>query len=318
MHKFFRIFAFGMLVFFAGAPAQTSSAAEMSIAIVVNDDAISLGDLNDRMLLIIASSRLPNTQDTRQKLAPQVIRNLIEEQLKLQEATRLELKIAQGEINEGFATIAKQNQFEPDQFRAVLKKSGINIGTMERQIRAQIAWSKVIQKSLRSQVSISDADIDAVIERLQNNEGKTEFLVSEILLPVEKAADDAKVRGFAQNLTQQVRAKKAPFFRLAQQFSKAPGALQGGDLGWVQQGQMDSELDAAIAGLEKGGVSDPVRTLSGYHIFLLREKRVISADTLPTREQVERGLGRERLERLQRRHLQELRASAFIENRLGS
>lgn len=315
MYRFFQIVILSFLMAF---PFHNVRAAEMGIAIVVNDDVISLEDLNDRMRLIIGSSRLPNTEDTRRKLVPQIVGNLIEEELKLQEAERLELKTSQGEINSGFATIAKQNNFEPEQFKEVLSKSGINVQTMERQIKSQLAWSKVIQRSLRSQVNISEADIDSVLERLKNSEGKSEYLVSEILLAVDSAEQENQIRGLAQELVGQVRSKAAPFFRLARQFSKAPGAPQGGDLGWVQEGQMDSELEQVVVGLEKGGVSEPVRTLNGYHIFFLRDTRQISADTLPSREQVEQSLGRERLERLQRRHLRDLRAAAFIENRLGS
>ncbi len=297
---------------------SSAQAADMGIAVVVNQDAISLSDLNDRMNLIIISSRLPNTDDTRTKLLPQIVGSLVEEQLKLQEAERLEIEVTQGEINKGLASIAEQNKVDPEEFKQMLGSSGVNIGTMEHQIRAEIGWGKVIQAKLRPQVSISDSDIDNVIDRIKKNVGKTEYLVSEIFIPIEIAAQEPEVRDLAFKLVQQIRAGQAPFGRVAQQFSKAAGAPQGGDLGWVQQGQMAPELDRIVTGIEKGTVSDPVRTLGGFHIIALRDTRVINEESVPPRENIERNLGMERLDRLQRRYLLDLKSAAFIENRLGS
>ena len=52
----------------------------------------------------------------------------------------------------GLREIAAQNNFSPEQFREMIDKGGLNIKTMEDQIRAQLAWSKVIQTRLRPQV----------------------------------------------------------------------------------------------------------------------------------------------------------------------
>lgn len=310
---------FYALVSGLGLSASSSAfAAEMGIAAIVNEDAISLDDFNDRMTLIITSSRLPNDPKTRKKLAPQVVGSLIEEQLMLQEAQKHEISVTQAEIDNGFVTIAQQNNIEAERFKKALAQNGVNLATMERQIEAQIAWSKVVQKRLRSKVSISESDIDSVVERLSASAGKTEYLVSEILLSTENAPSDAEARELAGKLVQQVRAGKAPFGRLAQQFSSAPGAPQGGSLGWVQEGQMASEIDAVITALDEGEVSDPIRTVGGYHILQLRKKRVISPETIPPRDEIKASIGNERLERAQRRHLMDLRSAAFIERRLGS
>ncbi len=290
----------------------------MGIAVVVNEDAISLDDINDRMNLIIGSSRLPNTPDTRQKLLPQIIGALVDEQLKMQEAARLEIEVGQGEVNAGFAQIAQQNNFEPEEFKKMLQSGGVNVETMERQIRAELAWGKVIQARMRPQVVISDNDIDNVVARIKSSVGKTEYLLAEILIPIESSEQEVEVRDLAYKIVQQIREGQAQFGRMAQQFSKAPGAPQGGMVGWIQEGQMAREIDAVMVGLEKGAVSDPVRTLGGYHIITVRDTRMITEETIPPREAIERNLGMERLDRLQRRYLLDLKSAAFIENRLGS
>ncbi len=298
-------------------PLSSPRAAEMGIAVVVNEDAISMADLTDRYRLILASSRIPDSPEVRARLTPQVIGSLIEEQLKFQEGSRSEVEVTQSEVNNGFATIAQQNNMKPDDFRKALQQSGINIDTMERQIRSQIIWSKVVAKRLRPQVNVSESDIDTVFTRLKNSIGSFEYLASEIYLPVDDRANESQIRDLARNLAMDMQAGKVPFFRIAQQFSKAPGAPQGGDLGWVQEGQLSRDLDQILVTLEPNQISAPIRSPGGYHILQLRDKRLISKETLPARDQIGTNLGMQRLDRLQQRLLLDLRSSAFIENRLA-
>lgn len=288
------------------------------IAAIVNQDAISISDVNDRMRLIITSSGLANNPEIMAKLSKQVVNSLIEEQIKLQEARRLELEITEEEIAQGFAAIAGQNKFEPEQFTEILKRSGINKATMERQIQAQIAWTKIVQSVVRSQVSVTDKDIEDGIARRRANKGRVEYLVAEIFLPMENAQDAGNVQQLANRLVGQIKAGQAPFFRVAQEFSKAAGASNGGDLGWVQQGQLVKEVDAVLKTMAKESVSQPIRSSNGFHILFLRDQRQITDETLPSADEMKQIIGNQRLDRAQRRYYQDLKAGAFIENRVAS
>ncbi|HOO81936.1 MAG TPA: peptidylprolyl isomerase [Alphaproteobacteria bacterium] len=288
-----------------------------SIAVVVNEDAITMSDVNDRMALIIASSGLPNKKDVQEKLLPQIIGSLVEEQVRLQEARRLDLNVSPEDIAQGFAAVAQQNNMSAEEFRSMITRGGLNIRTLEAQIRAQIAWSKVVQAKLRPQVVVSDSDVDSYLERLNNNTGKPEYLVSEIFLPSVSAQEESETQQLAYKLVQEIRSGQAPFFKVAQQFSQSAGAPQGGDLGWIAQGQLQQELDEVLARIPQGQVSDPIRSASGYHILNVRDQRLIAVENLPGREQVMGVIGMQRLERLQRRYLMDLKSAAFIENRLA-
>lgn len=314
MRFIFTIFTVFLFILSAG-PAQARTE---GIAAVVNDGAISMSDVNDRMALFIASSGLPNTQDVRRKLIGQVLSSLIEEELKLQEAARLNIEVSDQEIQQGFANIAAQNNMPPEKFRAMLERGGLNFMTMERQIRAQIAWTKIVQSQLRPRINIADKDIDNTIERMGGNVGKQEYLLAEIYLPVDEPKKETATRQLAQKLVREIKGEQAPFFQVAQQFSKSAGASSGGDLGWVQEGQLPEDLDEVLPGLNKNEVSQPIRTPEGFHILYLRDKRSVEAENMPSREKIMSDLGLERLERLARRYLLDLKAEAFIENRLES
>ncbi len=288
-----------------------------TIALVVNEDAITMSDVNDRVKLITASAGLPDTPEIRSKLLPQIVGALVDEQIMLQEAHKLEQSVSQSEIEAGLAQIAQQNKMTAEQFKGLLQRSGIRTETLEHQIQSQVAWAKVVQQKLRPKVTVSESDIDNRLEQIVKAKGKTEYLIAEIFLPVTDAKNQDKARQLADRLVREIRAGKAPFSKVAQQFSQAAGSAQGGDLGWVQQGQLDPALDGILPKIPKGGISDPVKTVAGYHVLLIRDQRQISDATMPSRTQIMNGIGQERLERQARRYLMDLRSSSYIDNRLA-
>lgn len=294
---------------------QAQAAKSFGIAATVNKDAISESDVNDRMRLVFASSGLKNTKQNRDKLRPQALNSLIEEQLKLQEAQRQGLTVTQEDVDSGFQTMAQQNQMTPAQFASVLNQQGIPKATLMNQIKSQIAWTKVIAAVLRPKIDVSESDINARMERLKEAVGKIEYQTSEIFLPVNSEAEEEKTKALAENLIQEIKNKKAPFAVVAAQFSKSASAEQGGSLGWVQEGQLPKEQDLVLKSLNEGQISPPIRSLSGFHILTVAQKRTVSGETLPTQEEVLNAIGLQRLDRLQQRYLADIRSAAFIDRR---
>ncbi|HLG87671.1 MAG TPA: peptidylprolyl isomerase [Alphaproteobacteria bacterium] len=241
------------------------------IVAVVNDEAISEGDLLARLKLAAAAGNYPDTPEVRERLTPQVLRTLIDDQLRLQEAKRLKINIDKDEVDAGLKQIAEQNNQTLEQFETNLEKQGIPISTLRRQTMAQLAWTKVIQKEIRPRVDMSQEEVDAAYAKMMSSVQKPQYLMAEIFLSVDAPKDDQRVKGVADQLEDQL-LHGGNFAKLAQQFSQAAGAASGGDLGWIQEGELPDPLNRAMLKLEPGHISEPIRTQSGYHILLLREK----------------------------------------------
>ena len=299
-----------------GAPLNAQANKTSKIAAVVNDEAISLNELNARLKLVMESSGMENTAEIRKRLSEQIISGLVDEAIRLQEAENLELEITDAEISQGVAALAGQNKMQPDQLLGMLKARGIKVSTLKKQIKAQIAWTKVIGRKVRPQIDITDTDIEAELERMRNSIGKTQFLVSEIYLPVEKPEDDKKTRQTALRIKHEAAKDPNKFPSLARQFSRAAGGSKGGDIGWIQQGQLQDAMNNALMKLNPGQVSQPVRSLTGYHIYFMRNKKVFSEKDMPTEDQVLERLGLKRLERLQHQYFMDLKAASFVDIRL--
>ena len=262
----------GLGSFSSAQPAQAQGANAMSIAAVVNEDIITVFDVQARLGLYLATSGLDNTADIRQRLMPQVVNALIDDRLKLQEAKRLKITTTEAEIRSSVDGIEQRNGMRPGAFRAMLSQANVDISTLFTQIEADLDWVKVIRKELARDTTVQPQEVKAVMARMKANQGKPEHLLAEIFLPVNPGASEATVRQLADRLVQQARGG-TPFPALAQQFSQSATAALGGDLGWVVQGELEPELEAMVARMEPNQFSDPIRTSSGYHILALREQR---------------------------------------------
>lgn len=300
-----------------GAAWPTAQAADSEhIVAVVNDDAITDTDLDERLQLIIVSSGMPNNEEIRTRLKPQILSSLIEEQLKLQEAKRLEIEVSAADIDAGFLSIAQSNNLTTDQFLEVLKRSKVSPLSIRNQIRANIAWQKVVGKEVHPTVSINDNEVDSVLERLRGGVGKTEYLVSEIFLPVETPKDEPSVRQLADKVTRELAQGKVPFPQVAAQVSQSASASKGGSLGWIQEGLLAEDIDEALAKMKEGEISKPIRTPAGFYVMALRKKRAIAEENIPAADQVRSQLGMQELERRAQRYLWDLKGAAFIERRI--
>lgn len=246
------------------------------IAVVVNDDAITTADVDNRMALLMLSSGLSKDEETMKRLKERVLKNLIDEKLQTQEAKRYSIEVEREEIDRAVGVVAKNNRLEPDELLEAFGKAGVPKSTLEDQIRATLSWTKVIQRVLRPQVEVGDDEVSAVLERIKANEGKPEYLISEIFIGVENPQDEAKNKELADSLITRLK-EGTPFSALAQQFSQSTSAINGGELGWVQPGQLPGALDETAKNLGVGNISEPIRMPDGFYILGKKNERIISA-----------------------------------------
>ena len=73
--------------------------------------------------------------------------------------------------------------------------------------------------------------------RLRQGADKPQFLISEIYVGVDKPEEETNIRASAEQIAQQIK-QGAPFSSIANQFSQSPSAADGGDIGWIVQGQL--------------------------------------------------------------------------------
>src|SRR5690606_32405585 len=178
--------AAAMVVDATAGAAQTG----YGIAAVVNDEVISSYDVQARLRLMLTVSNIPDSEESRRRLLPQVMRQLIDERLQLQEANRLNIAVTEEEIRGAVTTLERQNQLPPGGLEARLSQDGVPVGTLLEQLRANIAWSKIILRQVRPQVEVGEEEIDEYLAQVRARGGTTEFEAAEVFIPIESTAEE--------------------------------------------------------------------------------------------------------------------------------
>ena len=161
-------------------------------------------------------------------------------------------------------------------------------------------------------ITLSDEQVTAYYEQNSDRFRRAEQRrASQVLIRVSEADPADKVEN-AKKLAEQVaqRARSGePFATLASEYSAIEAAKgSGGDMGWLRRGQTDPNLSEAIFALQVNGVSDPVRTVQGFHVVKVMEIREAGVQPLEdVRPQIESLLKFEKLSSERDRLAQEFR-----------
>jgi peptidyl-prolyl cis-trans isomerase SurA len=258
-------------------PARQPVVQAIRIVAVVNGEPITNSDVDNRARLFALATGLPVSPDSLDRLKPQIVRQLVDERLRMQEVKRLKIVVPDKEIAAAVAEIEQHNGMKPGGLRAKLQSDGVSFVTLVDQIRTQLGWGQVLHRRAGGSLAVTDADV-AERQRLEAQQiGKPEYRVGEIFIPVEEQAGAADAERFAETVIAELR-KGAPFPVVAAQFSQSQTALQGGDLGWVEANQLDPAVSQVITAMPPGAVSNPLRVLGGLEIVTLAAKRQIGQD----------------------------------------
>lgn len=143
----------------------------------------------------------------------------------------------------------------------------------------------------------------------------TDSHVRHILVRVTPVFSDAQAKARIDDLYRRIQSGEA-FADVALKYSQDSSAPLGGDIGWITPGQADPAFEKAVASLQPGQVSAPVRSQFGWHIIEVLDRR-----TEDKQAAIRRDLARETLYQQQAEHvlqdwIAQLRTQAYIDNRL--
>lgn len=268
------------------ASAEKEALDTNSIVATVNDETISDFELRQRVALYLALNGINQqlTPEQKTRVRGQILEVLEAEKLQLQEAQKKKITVSPLEVDKRINNMTEDYHFTIDQLRQNLKNAGASEEALRAQITASIAWQKAVQDEYADRVNVTPEMIAAEMQRYAEGANKPHYRVLEIFLPVDNPEQDAKVKKDAEEVENQLH-QGAPFPVVARQFSQHPSAATGGDMGWINEGQLAPELNAVLAKLEVGAVSEPIRSTGGYYILGLRERQEpmgTKIDAVPT------------------------------------
>ena len=297
MKKIFLSFLLS-LMFIASAQAEP-----VKIVALVNGEIISTEDLSDQLNIFMLNSPIPYNAQTAAMINQRVLAQTVEQKLKNQAAAKAGISVSDDEVNTQMKAWAAKNKLD----LSSLKTRNINRQALADNIKAEIAWIKLIRNQYYQTANITQKEIDEAIREVTEDMGIKKYLVSEIYIKKQNASD---IQGLVDKLPEDPR-----FELYAAHFSDAPSASNGGNLGWINSGKMLSAIEMRLSSMSPGEISDAIQIGDGYYILKLQQvfDPKQNPNFKPDPQEIKSLLENQKMEAISKNKLQEIKQKAIIE-----
>lgn len=269
---------------------QTASAAPAiqtidQIAAVVNSEVITRGELEQRVRAAQQQLRKQGIpMPARDLLEKQMLDRMVTDRALLQHAKESGVRVDPAQVERAIQRIASQNNLSQDELRSALTRDGISFERFRENIHNDILMTRARERQVESKLNVSEAEIDAYLQNQATLGKDEEFNLAHILIAVPENASPEQIqlkRARAQEVLTELE-KGGDFAQLSASHSDAPNALQGGELGWKNAGQIPSLYLDALRKLQAGQIGELIKSPNGFHIIKLLDKRSNNTPTIIT------------------------------------
>lgn len=203
-------------------------------------------------------------------LRRRVLERMVDNRVQLQEAARLGFSVSEEDLAGALRGIAERNNLSAAQLRTEVEKQGMDYRLFRRGIRRQLLIEQLINRRIRSRVTVTDAEVDHHLAgSLREFFAGRELDVSHILLQTSPSADEVAQKRAAARTARAEIENGLDFAEAAVLYSEAGDALEGGSMGWVDSGRLPQLFLHALKKMQPGEVSEVLRSPNGFHIVRL-------------------------------------------------
>jgi peptidyl-prolyl cis-trans isomerase SurA len=246
------------------------------IIAVVNDSIITSHELDVRMhdfkrQMSNNGVSLPDEAVLRR----QVMERMIVDEVQLQLAKSQGIQIDDLGLNRVLENIAHNNKTTLEDMRRILQQQGVSFEVFREQTRRDLMIRELQKRMVFDRIQISEQEVNQFLEQQKQTGGNEKYHLAHILIatPENATPEDIKIAyDKAQQALANLQAGES-FREVALRYSQGRQALEGGDLGWRAANELPPLFIDAAKTLNKGEVSTPLRSASGFHIIQLVDKQ---------------------------------------------
>lgn len=244
------------------------------IVAVVDEGVILQSELNEAVAVVQQQyAGHPEQLPPMDVLQQQVLDRLILQRLQIQKADDQGIHVSDADVDQAIAGVAQQNKMTPEELRAEVERSGSSFASFRQQLSDQITVQRLHQSVVQDSVSVTDSEIDNLLNSPTYKAGEVHLAHIQISIP--SGADAAAIQASQTKAEQAMAAIKGgmDFNAAAIRYSDASDALDGGDLGWRRMDEIPPAFADSIASMKPGEVSPAMRGPTGFHILKLIDQR---------------------------------------------
>jgi peptidyl-prolyl cis-trans isomerase SurA len=281
MRKF--LFALAATLLTQAAAAQTPQTLSNTgvlldrIVAVVNEGIILQSQMDAKVQLIAGQIRQAGGQmPPRETIEQQVLEQLIVQEVQLQRALRLGIRVPDQMLNGTLQRVAARNGLTLSELPAAMAAQGVDYVQYREDMRNEMILDALMQRDVVAKISVSEREIERFLQRQESSAGdQIDYDLSHILIAISASAtpdDIAAAEEKIQSLHDRLMAGE-DFTELATTSSDGQNALEGGRLGWRKGAQLPDVFFDVVRDMNPGDISPPVRSPSGLHVLRLNDVR---------------------------------------------
>jgi len=292
------------------------------IVAVVNDDIITLSDLNKAIKPY--KEKLDSSGYSQEKkkealftLKQQLLKNMVDSKLTDQEAKKLGIIVSEKQVDNAIDQLKSSQKMTQEDLEKALKKEGMTFNGYREKIREQILRPKLINFSVKSKVIVTDEDIKTYYDAHPERYGESkEVYIRNILITEEgQAGNDLIQKKF--NEVKTALASGNSFGDVARKYSQAPNAHDGGEIGLISMDALSGKIADAVKNLAPGEHTPFIQTELGYQIFFVESIKKGSQKPLKSvSDEISKKLYNDIVEKKFKAWIKDLREKSYIKNML--
>ena len=248
---------------------DSNAAIKDSLFATVGNKAITRSDIIKEIKIILILSNQGFDEERRKQLETSAIQAAVNRKIKLIEIERYNFsKFNKADLDKELNQLAFNINMDLDGLKNIFETNKIDFANIEERIKTELLWNGLIFRIYKDRLSVNENEIEEQLKLIENKKEIQEYLISEIIIkPVQSKKVESKIKEVRDKI------QNEGFENTARDLSIAESAINGGDLGWLNENIISSEFKLEIINTPIGSVSKPVFLPEGILFFKVRDKR---------------------------------------------
>ena len=241
-----------------------------SIYLTIGNKPVTQSDIVNEIKIILILNNESFSNDKRDRLQEVAIKSIIKRNIKKIELEKNNfLKFNRRDLEIELIKLATNINIDLETLKNICASNELDFSLIEEQVKIELFWNSLIFQLYKDRLSINPDEIEEQLKLFQKKE-VNEYLISEIMIkPVEKNMVESEIKKLKDKI------KIEGFESVAKRLSISESALNGGNLGWLNENSISDKIKPEIVNTPVGELSKPILLPNGILLFQIRNKRKI-------------------------------------------
>jgi peptidyl-prolyl cis-trans isomerase SurA len=278
-----------------------------SVAVMVNGEAITNFDIEQRTKLTVLSTQKPPSRQ-------EVIDELINEKVKIKEGKKYSIEPGSAEVDSAFGNMSSRMRITPDQLVQSLASKGIRPNTLKSRLKADMVWNALVRGRFKQSLQVGEKEVEAAVQSAggDSNAEAFEYQLRPMVLIVPRGAPASQLESRKKE-ADAVRERVQTCEEANSTFKSMQNATIR-DTVTKTSADIPANLRELLDKTPVGHLTPPEVTKQGIEMVALCSRKPTKIDT-PKKREIREKMFAEKFEAKSKAYLQEVRKAAMIEYR---